>query len=71
MAKAQIKLTKEQIGELKKLAEYQKNSDEAKKIRERFKAFTEDNFDSLQEGLEIDGLILGVKVSKQLTVKEA
>ena len=70
MAK-KITLTKEQIGELKKLAEYSHNADEAKKIRERFKAFTEDNFDALKEGINVDGLVLGVKVTKQLTVKEA
>ena len=66
-----ITLTKEQVSELKKLAEYSRNADEAKKIRERFKAFTEDNFDALKEGIDIDGLVLGVKVTKQLTVKEA
>lgn len=70
MAK-KVTLSKEQIGELKKLAEYSKCADEAKKIRERFKAFTEDNFDALKDGIDIDGLILGVKVTKQLTVKEA
>ena len=32
---------------------------------------TEDNFDALKEGIDTNGLVLGVKVTKQLTVKEA
>lgn len=64
-------ITDDQIKELKKLARAQRYAEEAKQIRSRFKAFTEDNLDALLEGVEIEGLMLGVKISKQLTVEEA
>lgn len=70
MATKKFNITDEQIKELKKLARAQRYAEEAKQIRARFKAFTEDNLDTLVEGVEIDGLMLGVKISKQLTVEE-
>ena len=38
----------------------------AKKI-----TLTKEQIGALKEGIDIDGLVLGVKVTKQLTVKEA
>jgi len=70
MAKA-IKLTTEQVKELKTLCEAARAAEEAKKIRGRFKAFMEDNEEALKEGVEVSGLRLGIHYSKQLTVEEA
>jgi len=71
MAKKNIELTETQLKELHKLARAQKYAEDAKEIRKRFKAFVEDNQADLAEGLEVDGMKLGVKVSLQLTVEEA
>lgn len=70
MATKKFNITDAQLKELKKLARAQRCAEEAREIRARFKAFTEDNLDSLLGGVEIDGLMLGVKISKQLTVEE-
>ena len=67
--KKSIKLTTEQVKELKALAEAAQKAAEAKKIRERFKAFMEDNEDALRAGITTDGLKLGIHYSKQLTVE--
>ena len=69
MAKKQIKLTTDQVKELKALAEAARQAEEAKKIRGRFKAFMEDNEEALKEGVETAGLRLGIHYSKQLTVE--
>lgn len=66
-----LELTAEQIKELKTLARAQEYAEEAKVIRSRFKAFVDDNENALRSGVEVDGLRLGVKVSKQLTVELA
>jgi len=71
MAKKEIKLTKEQITELKQLCEAARMAEDAKRIRGRFKAFMEDNEALLREGVEVAGLKLGIHYSKQLTVEEA
>ena len=71
MAKKEIKITPEQIKELKRLAKAIKAAAEAAEIKKRFKAFIDDNEDALRDGVEIDGLVIGVKISKQLTVEEA
>ena len=68
-AKKQVILTNEQVKELKTLAEAVRKAAEAKKIRERFKAFLEDNEDALRDGVETEGLRLGIHYSKQLTVE--
>jgi len=70
MAKKTIELTDTQLKELHKLARAQKYAEDAKEIRKRFKAFVEDNQAELAEGIEIDGMELGLKVSLQLTVEE-
>ena len=67
--KKSLKLTTEQVKELKSLAEAAKKAAEAKKLRERFKAFMEDNEDVLRNGIVTDGLKLGIHYSKQLTVE--
>ena len=69
MAKKQIKLTTDQVKELKALAEATRQAEEAKKIRGRFKAFLEDNEEALKEGVETAGLRLGIHYSKQLIVE--
>lgn len=71
MAKKEIKVNETQMKELKKLAKAQKMAEEAKAIRARFKAFVDDNLDELMEGITIGELMLGVKITKQLTVEEA
>ena len=70
MAKKAIKLTDAQLNDLKKLAKAQKSAEEAKEIRTRLKSFTDDNEAALREGIEVEGLVLGIKFSKQLTVEE-
>jgi len=70
MAKNKIELTPAQLKELHKLAKAQAASEEAKDIRKRFKAFVEDHRDALAEGINVDGMELGLKVSLQLTVEE-
>jgi len=67
----QVKITDEQIKELKRLAKAVKAAAEASEIKKRFKAFVDDNEDALRDGVEIDGLLVGVKITKQLTVEEA
>ena len=69
--KKTVKLSNEQIKELKTLCIAARQAEEAKKIRGRFKAFLEDNEEALKEGVEISGLKLGIHYSKQLTVEEA
>ncbi len=71
MAKKTIRLSAEQVGELKTLCEAAKAAETAKRIRGRFKAFMEDNEDALKDGVEVSGLRLGIHYSKQLTVEEA
>jgi len=70
MAKKQLELTTSQLKELHKLAKAQAYAEEAKEIRKRFKAFSEDYRDELLEGVTVDGMQLGVKESLQLTVEE-
>ena len=70
MATKKIELTPAQEKELKKLAKAQQMAEEAKAIRARFKGFVEDNLDALMDGITIGELMLGVKISKQLTVEE-
>lgn len=65
-----VELTDEQVRELHKLAKAMRYAAEATEIRRRFKAFVDDNEDALRGGVEIGGLVVGVKVSKQLTVEE-
>jgi len=65
-----ITVTADQLKELKRLAKSIKAAAEASEIKKRFKAFVDDNEDALREGVEIDGLMIGVKVTKQLTVEE-
>jgi len=67
----QIKITDEQVKELKRLAKAIKAAAEATEIKKRFKAFVDDNEDALRDGVEIDGLVVGVKITKQLVVEEA
>ena len=72
-AKAKLVLTSEQKQDLHALAVAIKAACVAKKLRERFKAFIDDNEDALrgEDGLVIDGLRISVKVSKRLDVEEA
>ena len=65
-----IELPDTQLKELRKLARAQKAAEEAKEIRAHFKSFTDNNEDALRDGLTVDGLTLGIKISKQLVVNE-
>ena len=72
VAKAKLVLTAEQKKDLRALAACIKASVGAKKLRERFRAFIDDNEEILrdEEGVVIDGLRISVKVSKRLDVEE-
>ena len=71
--KKQIKITPEQKKDLKALCEAIKAAATAKKLRERFKAFVDDNEEALrtEDGLLVDGLKVTLKISKQLNVSDA
>ena len=68
-----ITLTKEQKQDLAELCEAIKAAGAAKRLRERLRAFSDDNEDALRaaEGLVINGLRLSLKISKRLDVEEA
>ena len=66
-----IKLNNEQVEELKTLCVAIRYAETAKRIRARFKAFMEDNEETLKNGVEIAGLKLGIHYQKQLIVEEA
>ena len=71
--KKQIKITPEQKKDLKALCEAIKAAATAKKLRERFKPFAEDNEEALlsKEGVCVDGLRVTLKVAKQLNAADA
>ena len=69
--KKAIKLNEEQIEELRTLSKAIQYAETAKRIRARFKAFMEDNEETLKNGVEIAGLKLGIHYQKQLIVEEA
>ena len=71
--KKQIKITPEQKKDLKALCEAIKAAATAKKLRERFKAFVDDNEEALlsKEGIRVDGLKVTLKVAKQLNAADA
>lgn len=70
MATKTIKLTPEQVKELKTLARAIRAAAEASDIKKRFKWLIDDHEAALREGVDLSGLHLGVKVSKQLVVEE-
>ena len=70
MATKSIKPTPEQVRELKTLARAIKAAAEASDIKKRFKWLIDDHEALLREGVDLAGLHLGVKVSKQLVVEE-
>lgn len=70
MTRKTIELSDAQLKELHKLAKAQKYAEDAKEIRKRFKAFVDDNREALADGIEVDGMVLGLKVSLQMTVEE-
>lgn len=70
MATKSIKLTPEQVKELKALARATRAAAEASEIKKRFKWLIDDHEAVLREGVELAGLHLGVRVSKQLVVEE-
>ena len=71
--KKQIKITPEHKKDLKALCEAIKAAAAAKKLRERFKAFVDDNEEALlsKEGIRVDGLKVTLKVAKQLNAADA
>ena len=70
--KKQIKITTEQKKDLKALCEAIKSAAAAKKLRERFKAFIDDNEEALrtEDGFTVDGLRVTLKVAKQLNAAD-
>ena len=69
--KKKVELTEEQLKEVKKLAKALKASEQVRECRARLKGFVEDNFDALVDGIEVDGMVLEVKLSKTLYAEEA
>ncbi len=73
VAKAKLVLTAEQKKDLHALAAAIKAAYAAKKLRERLRAFIDDNEEVLrtEEGIVLDGLRVSVKVSKRLDAEDA
>ena len=64
--------TEQQIADLKKLAKAMKSASNAKALKKRLESFRDDNADALSgNGIEIEGLNVRVKISRELIVEEA
>jgi hypothetical protein len=64
--------TQQQIDDLKKLAKAMKSASKAKALKKRLESFRDDNADALNgNGIEIEGLNVRVKISRELIVEEA
>ena len=64
--------TQQQIDDLKKLAKAMKSASKAKALKKRLESFRDDNADALNgNGIEIEGLNVRVKVTRELIVEEA
>ena len=63
--------TKDQIADLKRLADAMESAEEAKRLKKRLASFRDDNADALAgEGMEIDGLNVRVKITRELVVSK-
>ncbi len=70
--KLKVQPTKQQIDDLKALAEALESSDKAKGLKRRLASFRDDNAEALAgEGLEIAGVNVRVKVTRELVVSKA
>ena len=70
--KLKVQPTKNQIDDLKKLADALENAKEASALKKRLASFRDDNADALSgEGLEIEGLNIRVKRTLELIVEAA
>ena len=57
---------------MKKLAKAMKSASKAKALKKRLESFRDDNADALNgNGIEIEGLNVRVKVTRELIVEEA
>ncbi len=64
--------TKDQLSDLKKLAQASAAAGEAKALKKRLASFRDDNAEALcGEGVEIDGLNVRVKTTHELIVETA
>lgn len=66
-----IEITDEQRKTLVKLAKAQAAAKEATALRAQLAGFVQDNEAALKYGVTVDGLRLGVKISRQLTAELA
>ena len=70
--KLKIQPTEDQVKDMKKLAKLSAYADEAKTLKKRLAAFRDDNAEALAgNGVEIDGLNIRVKTTRELIVEEA
>ena len=70
--KLKVQPTKSQLADLKRLAEAMNSAGEAKALTKRLASFRDDNAEALSgEGVEIDGLSVRVKITRELIVEAA
>ena len=70
--KLKVQPTKSQLADLKRLAEAMNSAGEAKALKKRLASFRDDNAEALAgEGLEIAGVNVRVKVTRELVVSKA
>ena len=69
--KLKVQPTKNQIDDLKKLADALENAKEASALKKRLASFRDDNAEALAgEGMEIAGVNVRVKVTRELIVEK-
>ena len=70
--KLKVQPTKSQLADLKRRAEAMNSAGEAKALKKRLASFRDDNVEALSgEGVEIDGLSVRVKITRELIVEAA
>ena len=70
--KLKVQPTKSQLADLKRLADAMSSAGEAKALKKRLASFRDDNAEALSgEGVEIDGLSVRVKITRELIVEAA
>ena len=68
--KLKVEPTKEQVADLKKLAKAIVASKEASSLKKRLASFRDDNANALAgDGIELDGMNIRVKVTRELIVE--
>ena len=70
--KLKVQPTKSQLADLKRLAEAMNSAGEAKALKKRLASFRDDNAEALAgEGIEIAGVNVRVKITRELVVSKA